>query len=150
MVCCCESESRSVMSDSLWPHGPYNPWKSPGQNTGVGSRSLRQRIFPTQGLNPGLPHCRWVLYQLSHQGCPCCWEAILKSPFHAFQDILSNLTKNSLLIPHCVCHMYFPILSEQREKWNIQMVRHLSLKGKTFWDEILVPWLADARDATYF
>ena len=62
------SESHSVMSDSLWPHGLYSPWNSPGQNTGVGSRSLLQGIFPTQGLNPGLPHCRQILYQLSHTG----------------------------------------------------------------------------------
>ena len=46
------------------------PWTSAGQNTGVGSRSLLQGIFPTQGLNPGLLHCRWILYQLSHQGSP--------------------------------------------------------------------------------
>ena len=44
------------------------PWNSPGQNSGVGSLSLFQGIFPTQGWNPGLLHCRWVLYQLSHQG----------------------------------------------------------------------------------
>ena len=44
------------------------PWDSPGQNTGVGSLSLLQRIFPTQGSNPGLQHCRWILYQLSYQG----------------------------------------------------------------------------------
>ena len=41
------------MSDSLWPHGLYSPWNSPGQNTGVSSLSLLQGIFPTQGLNPG-------------------------------------------------------------------------------------------------
>ena len=46
------------------------PWNSPGQNTGVGSFSLFQGIFPTQGSNPGLPHCRQILYQLSHQGSP--------------------------------------------------------------------------------
>ena len=49
----------------------------PGHNTGVGSCSLLQRSFPTQGLNPGLPHCRRILYQLSHQGSPpfCkCWQ----------------------------------------------------------------------------
>ena len=44
------------------------PWTSPGQNTGVGSFSLCQGILPTQGSNPGLPHCRWILYQLSHKG----------------------------------------------------------------------------------
>ena len=65
-----ESESCLVVSDSLWPHGLYSPWNSPGQNTGVDSPSLLQRIFPTQGSNPGLPHGRQILYQLSHQGSP--------------------------------------------------------------------------------
>ena len=55
---------------NLQPHGLYSPWNSPGQKTGVGSLSLLQAIFPTQGLNPGFPHCRWILYQLSHQGSP--------------------------------------------------------------------------------
>ena len=62
-----ESESHPVMSNSLWPDG-LSPWDSPGQNTGAGSLSLLQGIFPTQGSNPGLPHCRWILYQLSHNG----------------------------------------------------------------------------------
>ena len=65
-----ESESRSVISDALWPHGLYSPWNSPDQNTGVGSPSLLQQNFPTQGSNPGLPHCRQILYQLIHQGSP--------------------------------------------------------------------------------
>ena len=62
------SESRLVMSDSLWPYGLYSPWDSPGQSPGVGSLFLLQGIFPTQGLNQGLLHCRRILYQLSHQG----------------------------------------------------------------------------------
>ena len=41
---------------------------SPGKNTGVGGHALLQVIFPTQGLNLGLPHCKWILYHLSHQG----------------------------------------------------------------------------------
>ena len=45
-----------------------SPWSSPGQNTGVGSLSLLQGIFPTQGSSAGLPHCRQILYQLSHKG----------------------------------------------------------------------------------
>ena len=61
------SESHSVASNSLQPYGPYNPWNSPGQNTRVGSCSLLQGIFPTQGSNRGLLHCRQILYQLSHQ-----------------------------------------------------------------------------------
>ena len=46
----------------------YSPWNSPGQNNGVGSLSLLQGLCPTQGSNPGLPHCRQILYQLSHKG----------------------------------------------------------------------------------
>ena len=71
---CFESESE-VMSDSLRPHGQQptrliRPWGFPGKNTGVGCHFL-QEIFPTQGLNPGLPHCRQTLYYLSHlQLCP--------------------------------------------------------------------------------
>ena len=66
-----ESESRSVVfhSATSWTI-LYSPWNSPGQSTGVGSLSLLQGIFLTQGLNPGLPHCRWILYQLSHKGSP--------------------------------------------------------------------------------
>ena len=103
------SESGSVVSHSLRPHGLCSPWNSPGQNTGVGSLSflqgisqprdqtqvssieggfftswatgkpkntgvgtlsLLQRIFLTQELIWGLLHCRWILYQLSYQGCP--------------------------------------------------------------------------------
>ena len=65
-----KKESCSVVSWLMWPHGLHSPWNSPGQNTGEGSYSLVQGIFPTQGLNPGLLHCRWILYQLSHQGSP--------------------------------------------------------------------------------
>ena len=64
------SENCSVVSDSLRLHQLYSPWNSPGQNTGVGSLSLLQGIFPTQESNPGLPHCGQILYQLSHKGSP--------------------------------------------------------------------------------
>ena len=71
---CCAMLSHSVMSDSLWIH-PWTiparllcPWDSPGKNTGVGCHALLQGIFLTQGSNLGLPHCRWILYHLSHQG----------------------------------------------------------------------------------
>ena len=76
-----ESESHSVVSNSLWPQGLYRPWNSPGQNTGVGSLSLLQGIFPTPGLNRGLPNCRWILNQLSHKGSPGIleWVAYLFS-----------------------------------------------------------------------
>ena len=74
----------------------FNPWQlhrlyslcnSPGQNTGVGSCSLLQGIFPTQGSNPGLSHCRRILYQLSHQGSP----RILEWVVYAFSNESSQL-----------------------------------------------------------
>ena len=55
---------------TLYDPMDYTVHDSPGQNTGVGSLFLLQGTFPTQGLNPGLPHCRWILYQLSHKGSP--------------------------------------------------------------------------------
>ena len=58
------------MSNSLQPHGQYSLCHSPGQNTGVGSHSFLQGIFPNQGMNQGLPCCRQILYQLSHKGRP--------------------------------------------------------------------------------
>ena len=64
--------SSSFMSDSLWSHRLQparllSPWDSPGKNTGVDCHSLLQRIFPTQGSNPGLLHCRQILYCLSYR-----------------------------------------------------------------------------------
>ena len=50
-------KTSSIMSDSVRLHELYSPWNSPSQNAGVGSLSLLQGIFPTQGSNPGLPHC---------------------------------------------------------------------------------------------
>ena len=60
-----EPKSPTLQADSL----PAEPQGKP-QNTGVGSQSLLQGIFPTQGSNPCLPHCRQILYQLSHKGSP--------------------------------------------------------------------------------
>ena len=59
---------------TLRPHGLYSPWNSPGQNTGVGSLSLLREIFPSQGSNPGLPHCRRILYQLSPREAQEYWS----------------------------------------------------------------------------
>ena len=70
---------------------PYSPWSSPGQNTGVGGRSLLQGIFPAQGSNLGLPHCRQILYQLSHKGSPRILEWVAY-PFSRGSSRLRNLT----------------------------------------------------------
>ena len=74
-----------------------SPWNSPGQNTGVVSLSLLQGIFPTQGSNPGLSHCRQILYQLSYQG----------SPFKLkFMNSLHILDVNPLW--HIICKYLLP------------------------------------------
>ena len=77
-----ESESHSVVSDSLEPYGLQCtrllcPWNSPGQNTGLDSHFLLQEIFPSQGSNPGLLDCRWILCHLSHQGSSVIKENIV-------------------------------------------------------------------------
>ena len=64
-----ESVSHLVVSDSA---RLLCPWDFPGKNTGVGCHFLLQGIFPTQRLNPGLLHCRLILYHLSHQ-----WSAFV-------------------------------------------------------------------------
>ena len=66
---------RSVVSGSLRPQGLWPakllcPWDSPGKDTGVGKHSLLQGIFLVQESNPGLLHCRQILYHRSHQGRP--------------------------------------------------------------------------------
>ena len=67
--------SHSVVSKTLQPHGLYPtrllyPWDSPGKNTGVSCRFFLQGIFLTLESNPGLLHCRQILYPLSYTGSP--------------------------------------------------------------------------------
>ena len=87
-------ESCSVVSDSMWPHGLYSPWYSLGQNTRVGTLSLFQRMFPTQRLNPGLLHCRQILFQLSHK-------------FNSVQ--FSHSVLSNSLPPHGPQHARYPV-----------------------------------------
>ena len=95
-----ENESRSVVSDSLRHNRLYSPWNSPGQNTRVGSLSLLQGIFPTQRSNPGLLHCRWILYPLSHKRSPSGIIVGGKSTlkYIEFLQIYSNFSIRSQLI----------------------------------------------------
>ena len=95
------SKSRSVKSNSLGPHGLYSPWNSPGQNTGVGSLSLLQGIFPTQGSSPGLLYCRRILYQLSHKGSPRILEWVA-CPFSSGSSWPRNCTRVS-----CIAGRFF-------------------------------------------
>ena len=89
------------MPHSLWHHGLYSPWNSPGQNTGAGSLSLLQEIFPTQGSNPGLPHCRWIFYQLSHKGSPRILEWVAY-PFSSGSSRPRNWTR-----VYCIAGRFF-------------------------------------------
>ena len=69
------------------------PWDSPGKNTGVGCHFFLQGIFLTRGSNPGLPHCRQMLYPLSHEGSSLadsrhvnypdgrCWEGLMRADY---------------------------------------------------------------------
>ena len=90
------SESHSTVSDSSRPHGLYSSWNSPGQNTGVGSLSLLQGVFPTQGSNLRLPHCRWILYQLSQEGSPRKLECVAY-PFSSRSSQPRNRTRVSFI-----------------------------------------------------
>ena len=78
-------------------------WNSPGQNTGVGKLSLLQGIFPTQGSNPGLPHCMQILYQLSHKGSPRILERVT-IPFSRGFSQLRDQTEVS-----CIAHRFFTV-----------------------------------------
>ena len=73
-----------------------SPWYSPDQNTDLGSHSLLQGTFLTQGLNPGLPHCRQILYQLSHKGSPRILEWVAY-PFSSGSSWLRNPTRISCI-----------------------------------------------------
>ena len=90
------SESHSVVSDSLRPHGLCIPWNSSGQDTGVGGLCLPQGIFPTQGSNPGLPHCKQILYRLSHKGSPGILEWVAY-PFSSRSSWPRNQTSVSCI-----------------------------------------------------
>ena len=93
---------------TLRPHGLYSPWNSLGQNAGVGGFSFLQEIFPTQGSNPGLPHCRQIFYHLSHQGTPygireCSNFIILHVPMQFSKHYLLNRLLFSFVFSCLLC-----------------------------------------------
>ena len=94
------------MSDSLQSHGLYSQWNSPGQNTGVGRLSLLQGIFPTQGSNPSLPHCRQILYQLSHRENPMLFLQSRTTLHYLFIFFLIYYLLEYSDLQHCVSFCY--------------------------------------------
>ena len=94
---CCEVKWKLLSRvPLLWPHGLCSPWNSPGQNNGVGSLSLLQGIFSTQGSNPRFPQCRWILYQLSRKGSPRMLEWVAY-PFSSGSSWPRNQTRVSCI-----------------------------------------------------
>ena len=124
------TESHSVESDSLWPHGLYSPQNSPGQNNGVGTLSLLHGIFPAQGLNPGFPHCKRILYQLSHKGSPRMLEWVAY-PFSSGSSEPRNQTRVS-----CIAGRFFTNWATRKTNTNHALVifqsKWLSSLQKTF------------------
>ena len=106
----------TVMSDVLRPCGICSPWNSPGQNTGVGSRSLLQGIFPTQGLNLGLLHCKRILYQLSHKGSPKQTVWIVKNALHTLPSAFKDLTGKRLLLRNSGLTETLELLIERKKQ----------------------------------
>ena len=133
-----ESERHSVMSHSLQPHGLYSPWNSPGQNIGVGGLSLLQGIFPIQGSNLGLLHCRWILYQLSHKGSPGILEWVAY-PFCSGSFQPRNRTRVS-----CLTGGFFTNRAIREAKWekNERLRDGLILDWYRTWE--LSPWVGTA------
>ena len=98
--------SRSAVSDShdpmdCSPPGSSVHGNSPGKNTGMGCHALLQGIFPTQGLNSGLPHCRWIFYHLSHQGSPkeATRRAYLRLLIFLLEILIPACESSSLTFP---------------------------------------------------
>ena len=99
---------------TLWPHVLYPPWNSPDQNTGVDGHSLLQGFFPTQGSSPGLPHCRSILYQLSHEGSPRILEWVAY-PFSSGSSPPRNRTRVS-----CIAGGFFTNWAIREALVNVQ------------------------------
>ena len=99
------------------PYGPYSPCNSLGQNTGVGSLSLLQGIFPNQGSNAGLLHCRRILYQLSHKGSPRILEWVAY-PFSSRSSQPRNPTRVSCIAGGFFTNWAIRKVLLRRRNWN--------------------------------
>ena len=96
--------------------GLYSLWNSPGHSSGVGSCSLLWEIFPTQGLNSSLPHHRWILYQLNHQGSPRILEWVAY-PFSRGPSRLRNWTGVS-----CIAEILYQLSYQHFIDQNVVLV----------------------------
>ena len=106
---------------------------SPGKNSGVGYHALLQGIFPTQGSNPGLAHCRWIFYHLSHQGSP----QILEWVAHSFSKA-SSKPRNRTGVS-CIAGRFFTSWAiREVPTWGIYSMLEGDIENKT--DHYNVMW----------
>ena len=137
--------SHSVVSNSLRPHGLQptrllRPWDFPGNSTGVDCHFLLQWIFPTQGSNPGLPHCRQTLYRLSHQGaliltCICVHVNLIYICMHIWICVwcIYNDADTFLKWLFRVLNWIHPPFSVKAMRKNVQPLEQTRNDSKPFW-----------------
>ena len=138
------------MYDSLWLHGPQStrllsPWNSPGKNTGVGSHSLLQGIFLTQGLNLHLLHCRQILHHLSRRESPRGVKPFVNScsdssDLCTYSGLHSHYTASLFLLPrhwaHWRWHLVWSLFGAMRATGKVpgthfSELKHTHLSRKT-------------------
>ena len=142
-VLCSVSQSCSTLCDPMdcSPPGSSVHGDSPGKNTEVGCHALLQGIFPTQGSNPGLPHCRWTLYHLSHQEILRILEWVAY-PFSKGSSWSRNWTRAS-----CITGRFFTSWATREAPFSINQsfslwfrfalsLSHWALKGLPWWEWI--------------
>ena len=126
------------MSNSLRPHGLYGPWYSPGQNTGVGSCSFLQGIFPTQGSNLGLPHLQVDSLPAEPPGKP---KNTAVGSLSLLQGILPTQELNQGLL-HCRRILYQLSSQGSPEYRRLSSVSKWCKGPTTFW----VAWIPSSCD----
>ena len=121
-----KSVSHSIECNCLQPHRLYHisllcVWNSPGKSTGVGCHSLLQGIFPNEGWNLGLPHCRWILYNLSSRKAESWTQICLISSSVQFSSVtqscptLCNPMNRST--PGLPVHYHLPEFTQTHMHW---------------------------------
>ena len=118
MFLCLVAQSCLTLCDTMdcSPPGSSVHGDSPGKNTGVGCHAFLQGIFPTQRSNTGLPHCRWILYHLSHKGSP---PGSIYVTSYVLQVIISLLLVMRLILCclwYCFFLVFFSCCSESPEQ----------------------------------
>ena len=105
---------------------------SPGKNTGVGCHALLQGIFPTQGWNPGLPHCRWIFCSLSHQGSP---YTFFQSLIIFSRNVRETASSTQSQTPFKTKHLSLFRLSRQRSRIAVSYIDTFPLPAalEPFW-----------------